>query len=173
TICRPIQGSTVDSPTTITAVSGNSVTWMEIWEGGIKRKQGAEHSQEVTLTLGPGTHTATVFGKVGTTITDKKQVTFTVAGSGGGTCAPSSATTAVICSPAANSTVSSPVAVNAKGGSSVNYMEAWVDGVKKGNVNSNTLSLSVGLAAGQHRLTVYAKVNGTITDKQTEYFTVK
>lgn len=64
-----------------------------------------------------------------------------------------------ICSPANNSTVSSPVRVQAKGTvtGTIARMELWVDGMKKYTASrSGTLTTSVSLAAGSHRFGVFA-----------------
>jgi hypothetical protein len=64
-----------------------------------------------------------------------------------------------VCAPANGSTVSSPVAVQAKATitGTLARMEVWVDGVKKyTETTSTTLSTSIALAAGTHSFHVYA-----------------
>jgi hypothetical protein len=85
---------------------------------------------------------------------------------------PSTTTAAVICAPADGSTVASPVSISARGGSAVTVLEGWVDGAKVAQANGTTLSGSISLAAGSHHLTVYARSNGSVTDKRTSTFTV-
>src|SRR5262249_11292116 len=67
-------------------------------------------------------------------------------------------------SPATNATVSSPFAVNATfSGGTPAYMKLWVDGGSKYTVtNSSSLSTTLSLAAGRHRLTVQASSGGTM-----------
>jgi hypothetical protein len=86
---------------------------------------------------------------------------------------PSSATAAVICSPADGSTVGSPVTISARGGSSVTVVEGWVDGVKVAQANGTTLYHSMALGAGSHRFTVYSHTSTGLSDKRVSYFTVR
>jgi hypothetical protein len=145
---------------------------MEVWSGGTKRYQLAGHKIDVYLSLPSGPQTISVIGKVGSTVSDKKSVTITVGATT--TCVqPSSSTAAVICSPASGSTVSSPVTISARGGSAVSVLEAWIGGAKVAQSLSNTLNKSVSLAAGSQTLTIYARSNGTVTDKRVVTFTVR
>jgi hypothetical protein len=52
-------------------------------------------------------------------------------------------------------------------------MEAWVDGVRKFAGTGNTLSLSVSLGAGAHKLTVFSKNGSTVLSSAVSNFTVK
>ncbi|MGB7197936.1 MAG: Ig-like domain-containing protein, partial [Acidobacteriaceae bacterium] len=64
-----------------------------------------------------------------------------------------------ICSPASDSTVGSPVLVEAtsKVTGTIVSTQLWVDGVKNFNApGSDTLTTSVSLAAGTHRFAVIA-----------------
>lgn len=175
-VCTPAAGATTPSPVHLTSVGGGSVNWMEVWVDGTKPYQTSGNKVDTYLTLGTGAKTITVVGKVGANVTDKKTVSITVASGAStpppGSCAAASNTTAAICSPANGSATGSPVSISAKGGSSVNALEAWVDGVKVGQVSGTALTMSKALGAGSHRLTIYAKVGGTVTDKQVSYFTV-
>jgi hypothetical protein len=87
--------------------------------------------------------------------------------------APSSSTGLHVCSPTNGSTVSNPVRVTAKGGSAITTLEAWIDGTKRGQASGTSLSFSITLSAGRHRLTVFARSNGTKTATQIVNFTVK
>jgi acid phosphatase len=73
-------------------------------------------------------------------------------GSSGGT------TLAVtIQSPAAGSTVSSPVTVTASFNATANYMKLWVDGVSTCTIdNTSTLQKSLTLSSGEHHIAVQA-----------------
>lgn len=77
-----------------------------------------------------------------------------------------------ITSPAASATTGSPVQVTASGTSTgtVSLMQVYVDGVKKYEVKAATISTSLTLAAGAHKLTVVAS-DGT-TAKASVAFTV-
>jgi hypothetical protein len=62
--------------------------------------------------------------------------------------------------------------VNATFSTVAGYMKLWVDGVQVYKVlNTSTLSTSVALGSGKHRLTVQA-YNGTLYS-QSEYVTVQ
>jgi hypothetical protein len=85
-------------------------------------------------------------------------LTNTTQSSGGGCSAPSSAGVHV-CSPSSNATLSSPVSVVAASTitGTLARMEVWVDGVKKySETTTETLSTSLGLAAGTHRFAIFA-----------------
>lgn len=77
-----------------------------------------------------------------------------------------------IAAPAGNTTVASPVQVSASFNGTASYMKLWVDGVQAYKVlNSSSLSTTVSLAAGKHKLTVQA-YNGTLYSSS-EYITVQ
>jgi hypothetical protein len=63
--------------------------------------------------------------------------------------------------------------VQARGGSSVTFMEVWVDGTKKFQTSGNSLAMSLPLAAGAHHMNVYGKNGSTVLSKATSNFTVK
>jgi vibriolysin len=170
-ICQPLAGATVSAPVHLTANGGSSVTYMEVWSGGTKRYQVAGRKIDTYLSLPSGSQTISVIGKVGTTVSDKKSVTITV-GPAAACTQPSTITAAVICSPANGVTVGSPVTISARGGSAVTVLEAWIGGAKVAQASANTLNKSVSLAAGSHTLTIYARSNGTVTDKRAVTFTV-
>jgi hypothetical protein len=50
-------------------------------------------------------------------------------------------------------------------------LELWIDGVKKAQVNGNSIYTFFDLTAGSHRLSVYAKSGGVVTDKKVSSFT--
>jgi hypothetical protein len=171
-ICFPENGSTVSTPVQVSARGGSAVTTMEVWVDGTKRIQNSGNSVESSLSLGGGTHKMTVYGRNSSGVVGKATSTFTVGG--GTTCAqPSSATATVICSPQNGSTVSSPVNIQARGGSSVNFMEVWVDGTKRFQTSGNSVSTSLSLAAGTHHLSVFGKNGSTVLSKVVSDFTVQ
>ncbi len=171
-ICAPASGSTVTSPVHVSAAGGSAVTFMEVWVDGTKRFQNSGNHVETDLSLGNGSHTMTIYGRNSSGVVGKATETFTV-GSGSGTCSqPSSATGTVICSPANGATVTSPVSVQARGGSSVNNMEVWVDGTKRFQTSGNTVTTSLTLAAGSHHITVFGKNGSTVLSKAVSDFTV-
>jgi hypothetical protein len=133
---------------------------------------GLEAWVDTEVPLSEGSHKASVVLANYDNRIIKKSFTFSV---GASSCAQSSSPTAtVICSPANGSAVSSPVSVEARGGSSVTWMEVWLDGTKRYQGATNTVSISLDtLAAGSHRLSVYGKSGGTVLSKATADFVVK
>src|SRR5207253_1334995 len=77
-----------------------------------------------------------------------------------------------ICTPTANSTVTSPVHIVAgtTDSKTVQFIQIYVDGVKKYEIKAKSLDTSLAMAAGTHRLTVQA-YDGTYFH-QTVYITV-
>jgi hypothetical protein len=172
-ICSPQSGSTVSSPVDVEAAGGSSVKNMEAWVDGVKKYAGSGNTVSLSLALANGTHKLTVFSKNGSTVLSSAVSTFAVGSGGGGGCAPSSSTSTVICSPTNGSTVSSPVSASASGGSSVKNMELWVDGVRKAVSSSNSISASLTLSAGTHKLTAFGKNGSTVLSSAVSNFTVK
>lgn len=78
------------------------------------------------------------------------------------TCNPPSTAGVNICSPAAGSTVSSPVRIvaAAKTTNTTVRMELWIDGAKKTTVTGNKLDYSATLGAGGHVISVYGIDSG-------------
>lgn len=94
----------------------------------------------------------------------------------GGGCAPPTSAGVHVCSPANNSTVSSPVSVQAASTitGTLARMEVWVDGVKKyTETSSTTLNTTLSLAAGSHRYTVFAVNTAGTKWEQVVYATVQ
>jgi hypothetical protein len=158
-ICFPQNGSTVSSPVRVAASGGTAVTYLEVWVDGTKRFTSTNDNRVDTfMNFGNGSHQMTVFGRNSSGVVGKATSTFTVSNS---TCAqPTSATATVICSPANGASLGSPVTVQARGGSSVNFMEVWVDGTKRFQTSGNSVSTAVALGAGSHKMTVFSR-NGT------------
>jgi hypothetical protein len=172
-ICAPASGSTVTSPVHVSAVGGSAITFMEVWVDGNKPFQTSGNHVDTDLILATGSHTMTIYGRNSSGVVGKATETFSVGSGGGGTCAqPSSSTATAICSPVNGSTVSNPVIVQARGGSSVNFMEVWVDGTKRFQGSGNSVSISLSLSAGSHKLTVYGRNGSTVLSKAVSTFTV-
>jgi hypothetical protein len=172
-VCAPASGSTVTSPVHVSAAGGSAVTFMEVWVDGTKPFQTSGNHVETDLTFANGSHTMTIYGRNSSGVVGKATESFTVGSGGGGTCGqPSSATATVICTPANGSSVSSPVSVQARGGSSVNFMEVWIDGAKRFQGSGNSISQSYSLTAGSHKLTVYGRNGSTVLSKAVSTFTV-
>jgi hypothetical protein len=104
----------------------------------------------------PGQHQATLFAADVDNRLQRYDLTFI---SQGGPCNTPSSPGVVICSPANNSTVSSPVTVQAAANitGSLARMELWIDGVKfYTETTGTTLGVSYPLAPGKHQFGVYA-----------------
>ena len=171
-ICSPQSGQTVSSPVSIQAAGGSSVKNMEAWVDGVRKYAGSGNTVSLSLALANGTHKLTVFSKNGSTVLSSAVSTFTVGSGGGGGCTPSSSTSTVICSPTNGSSVSNPVNASAKGGSSVKNMELWVDGTRRAVSSTNSISTSLTLSAGSHKLTAFGKNGSTVLSSAVSTFTV-
>jgi hypothetical protein len=81
-----------------------------------------------------------------------------------------------IFSPASNATVPSPVQVVATATDTlarVTSMAVYVDGVKRYSISAASLSTSIPVTAGTHRLSINAWDSGGRVFKTIEYFTVQ
>jgi glucose/arabinose dehydrogenase len=171
-ICAPADSATVTSPVRVLAAGGSSVTFMEVWIDSVKKWQGAVRSVDQSFALADGTHQLTVYGKAGSTVLSSQRITFNVAAASS-TCTASTATSVKICSPAPGSAVNSPFRLLAAGGSSVSFMEAWLDGTRILQTLSNSIDQSFPAGNGTHNLTVYGKdAANTTIDTQRVGFSV-
>jgi phosphatidylinositol-3-phosphatase len=101
---------------------------------------------------------------------------FTTATTSGGTGCSAAGTalpSVTICSPSQNSTVGSPVQVQAIAASSksISRTEIWLDGVKSYQTASATINTSLSMSSGTHRLTVQAVDTSGTSFKSTIYVT--
>lgn len=186
TICSPTTASDGSTHIEVGAAFTSPLRKTEIWIDGVKKYQSfytyATYAfLDHDVTLSSGSHTIDAYAVTYDGRLEKASTTFTAGsgGGGGGSCsAPSSPGAVHICSPTSGSTVGSPVTFQAQGGSAVNYLEAWLDGVKlgywRGSAGTVSFTFSKSLAAGAHRFTVIAKVepNTTDTDREVVNFTV-
>jgi hypothetical protein len=92
-------------------------------------------------------------------------------GTGSACAQPSTSTAVVICAPTSGSTVTAPVHVSAAGGSSVTFMEVWVDGSKLFQNSGNHVSTDLPLGNGSHTMKVYGR-NGSVIGQASVTFTV-
>jgi hypothetical protein len=174
-ICKPGTSAGISVPFSARAESFYPIRKIEIWVDGSKRNETYHNVNQqawvdTNVLLATGTHTATVIFANYDNRLIRKSVSFT---SFSGTCLQASTSTAVvICSPANGSTVSSPVSVQARGGSSVTFLEVWVDGTKRFQASSNSVSTSLTLAAGGHKLTVFGKNGSTVLSSAVSNFSV-
>lgn len=159
-ICTPGQGTTVASPVSIAAsASGGSlpIVAVKAYLDSVKVASSNTNTLNASVAAGSGNHSLAVnawdtSGKVRQTI-----VTFRVGGSAA--CTAPSSTGVNICSPAAGSSVSSPVFINtaASGGTlKIVAMKAYIDSRLVASSSSNSLQASVATSTGNHSLAVNA-----------------
>lgn len=183
-VCAPTDGSTVNSPVRIWASGNNGSNGggLDVWLDGSKVGWYDSQTIDINVNMAAGSHQLTIF-PTPYSGTGKAVVNFTVGGTSGGgggaftgSCdMPSSPTLLNMCSPVSGSTVASPVRVAVHGGSSVDTVEAWVDGVKTMvlfGVSGPYIDVPYGLTAGSHHIDFYARSNGSVTDHQFTQFTV-
>jgi hypothetical protein len=140
-------GGTIPTQITVTTTATGTYTVPSISKGSYN---------VTTSAAGYTTATAT------TTVTQGQTTTlnFQLTSSTGGTCAGSGVNrTVVICSPANNATVTSPVSIVAKATDSatITQTQIYVDGVKQYQIAGGNVNTSLPLAAGTHRITVLAQ----------------
>jgi hypothetical protein len=176
-VCSPVAGAISSSPVrfNVAATDFAPIRKVEVWVDGTKRVErffsyATNSFLNTSLSLGAGSHTATIFSVGFDNRLQRKSFTFTVAGGSG--CTPASSTATVICSPVSGSTVGNPVTGSAKGGSSVKNMEIWVDGTRRATSSTNSISVSLTLSAGKHKLTAFGKNGSTVLSSAVSYFTV-
>jgi hypothetical protein len=159
-ICAPANNATVSSPFTVQAAShmANAVNNSQIWLDGVKVYQVSGANVNTSVTTGAGSHRLTV-QSVDTTGALIKQTVFVTVGTA--SCVLSSTDPSVtICTPAPNSTVTSPVKIVAgttDSASTVTNTLVWVDGVKQWTASGGSLNTSLAMSTGTHRVTVQAK----------------
>ena len=175
TICLPAANSAVSSPVHFQAgtTASAGVTYMQIYVDSIKQLTVNAASIDTSLPETAGTHRLTIQAKLKTGTIVKNTISFKVGSGGGG--GGGGTSTVIITSPVNGSTVSSPVPVKATATSSVaiSYMQLYIDGVKKFQVNGSSMNTTAAMAAGAHRVTVQAKdASGTLL-KTTVNITVK
>jgi hypothetical protein len=170
-ICQPSNGQTVLAGSAFTVKAGGNspagVARMELWVDGVKRFQIWNDQLRQSITLGAGSHKLAVVAAdryVGFATT-----TITVNASSSGCATPATARTIHICSPVNNSTVTSPVHIDATarpGSSAISVMQVYVDGVKKFQQSAGSLIhhsdgglelvTNLAMSAATHRITVQA-----------------
>jgi hypothetical protein len=162
-LCLPSSTSTT-SPVRFAAAANSfgDIRKMELWIDGKKIAEqhhtwGQRAYFDFTQSVANGSHRATIFSADIDSRQQSLVYPFSV-GTSSGCTAPSTAGVH-ICSPASGVNISSPVAVQATATvtGTFSHMELWVDGVKKySESSSKTLTTSISLAAGAHRLAVLA-----------------
>lgn len=159
-VCSPGNGSEVSSPVTFEAAgtgASGSVNHLELWIDGAKIGNYSGSTMDAQLTEPSGSHSAQVVevDSAGNYV-KSAPVTYTVGG-GNVPCSGPSSPGVNVCSPAAGSTVTSPVTFEAAGtaaSGSVNHLELWIDGNKIGNYGGSTMDAQVSEPAGSHSATI-------------------
>ena len=170
-ICLPTSGSTVNTPVQVEAAAlvTGTLASTQLWIDGVKKYSVASSSLNTSVSLAAGSHRFAVLTT--NTAGQKWESTVNATVAGAGVCITPSpdAETVTICEPANGSTVSSPVQVEAlaSANSDLDFVELWVDGVKKDHVASSTLNTSVTLTPGSHRFAVLAYYAGDQTVPET------
>lgn len=161
TICSPTDGATLDPEFDVVAwaQSPNVVSLTQLYVDGAKVWEEHTNEMDFAATLTPGAHRITIqsFDVNGAF---KKTVNVTVRSGGGTGCTISTVNPSItICSPTAGSTISSPahIVAQATSSSAVQYMQIYVDGIKRYSLNASRLDTFLDLTPGSHRLTVQAK----------------
>jgi hypothetical protein len=177
-VCSPAASANSPVPFSIGAAGQTEMRKVEVWVDGSKKLESLKNFSHYafldgSFALAGGAHNVTVYAAGWDNLLQKTTFSLTVGSGSGGCSQPSTATATVICSPANGTTVSSPVSVQARGGSSVNFMEVWVDGTKRFQTSGNSVSASLTLAAGAHHMNVYGKNGSTVLSKAMSDFTVK
>jgi glucose/arabinose dehydrogenase len=173
-ICTPAVGSTVPSPTRITAAvnSTNGVLSTKVYLDNALVNSVTGPNVDTTFTIAPGTHFLTVqfWDKAGNVT--KQSETFSVGsttGGGGSTCTAAPAPSVTICTPADGATVSSPLNLKALFASNNGVVASKVyvgsTQVYSGGSGS-TLEIPLTLAAGTRTITVqFWDRSGVVTKK--------
>lgn len=173
--CLPANGGTVNSPVRFVGsfhAQTQPANRIELWIDGAKKFQVFNDIIDVSLAVGLGTHTATLVGVSAAGPVINASHTFTVQA---GCPVPATATVS-ICSPAAGSTVASPVhitaAARAPSGRTITAMRIYIDNVAQQTVSGNTITADLTVPAGSHLLAVVGYDNTGAAEKTTENFTV-
>jgi hypothetical protein len=136
----------------------NPVNNSQIWLDGVKVYQVNGPNVNTSVTAAAGSHRLTV-QSVDTTGALTKQTIFVTVGTA--SCVLSSTDPSVtICTPAPNSTVTSPVSIVAgtkDSTATVTNTFVWIDGVKQWTASGGSLNTSLAMSVGTHRVTVQAK----------------
>jgi hypothetical protein len=182
-ICAPLSGATVSSPVDVEGyVNGSaSVIATAIYiDGTLKWSGGANPQVSASLAIVAGTHKITVKGWLTGGAIISQSENFAVSG---GTppppppppdCTGGASNTVTICQPTNGATVTSPVDVEAiaNSTSSVTATKIYIDGVSKFSGSSSTISASLTLPSGTHKMTVKAWTTSGTVLQASESFTI-
>ena len=159
-VCAPVDGTTVGSPTTVSAAANivGTLARMEIWVDGAKLfTETTSTSFTTTLNLANGYHSFAIYAV--NTAGTKYETTVHATVGPPSSCAADAAYDVHVCSPTNNGTSGSPVQATATAHitGALARMEVWVDNAKMfTETTSLTLNTSIALAPGKYRFTFYA-----------------
>ena len=166
-ICSPTSGSTVSSPVNFSASANDTsarVTSMAIYLDNVKVYTVASNQLSTSLSIAGGSHNVTIKAWDATGASFSSAIKLTVGTSepppgGGATCTSSTVNPSVtVCAPLNNSTVTSPVHVNAGSTDStrVTSMQIYLDGTLVYKNTLNYIDTDLTISSGVHKLTVKA-----------------
>lgn len=172
-VCSPAAGSSVNSPVQISAASlgTHRITGMRAYANGVNVASSTSSTLNATVTLANATYTLVVKAWDSAGVVYQSTETFTV---GPATGCSTSTVGVKICSPAAGSTVGSPVQITAasKGNQRITGMKAYANGKNVATSFTALLSAKVSLAAGKYTLVVKAWDSAGAVYQSSEVFTV-
>jgi hypothetical protein len=176
TICSPAASATVTSPVHVNASTYSStvVKYIQLYVDGVFQKTLYNTALDMSLPMANGTHRITVQALLNSNAYIRSTVNITV-GTPPPPPPPPPPTGVTLASPANGAVVSNPVAVKATATSTVaiTFIELWIDGVKKTQVNGNAMNVTVTLATGSHRITTQAKDANGVYYKASSIITVQ
>ncbi len=161
-LCSPQTGQTYTSPVEVIAAgagASGAVNHMELWIDGKKIGNYFADTVSTAVSLGAGSHAATVVEVDSKGAFIKSTASVFSVGSTSGACTPPSSPGAILCTPVAGQTYGSPIQFTGAGtlaSVAVNHLELWIDGKKIGNYPGNTINTSVAESAGSHAATLIA-----------------
>jgi hypothetical protein len=173
-VCSPAAGSSVNSPVQISAASQGKarITGMRAYANGVNVASSTSAILSAQVALANATYTLVVKAWDSTGAIYQTTETFTV---GPPTTSCTTSTVGVkICSPAAGSTVGSPVQITAagKGNQRITGMKAYANGKNVATSFTALLSAKVSLAVGKYTLVVKAWDSAGAVYQSSEVFTV-
>jgi hypothetical protein len=163
----------------VAANSHGQLRKLELWVDGNKIAEqyntwGHNAFMDFSSNFGAGSHTGTFFAvNIDNTL---QRIDFSFMVDAAGSCSAPSSDGVNVCNPVNDSTVASPVQVQAaaKIAGTLDRMEIWVDGVKKYTETSATsFNTSLSLSSGDHEFDIYAVNTAGTKYEKTVYATAK
>ncbi len=157
TVQNPANDGSVTSPVAVHATYSGTASYMKLWVDGVAVTYVDNTSTfSYSATMSAGSHLLDVQAQdaaTKTVYTTPIHITVT-----SGTTNPPPSDSVTVQSPAANSTVASPVAISATYNGTASYMKLWIDGKAITYLdNTSTFSYSAKLANGAHLLDLQAQ----------------